>query len=116
MAGQVEEVRGSGSRRSRHATPPGHSDQNLPDDEELGPLIEKKQETRHGRRSRKDDEDADARDDEDEKLGFAVMSQTIQMTISGSIGYILDYAQDFISILFLSFAHSVAKSESKDAK
>jgi len=44
------------------------------------------------------------------------MSQTIQMTISGSIGYILDYAQDFISILFLSFAHSVAKNESKDAK
>jgi hypothetical protein len=42
MAGQVEEVRGSGSRRSRHATPPGRSHQNLPDDEELGPLIEKK--------------------------------------------------------------------------
>lgn len=35
------------------------------------------------------------------------------MTISGSVGYILDYSQDFINMLFITFAYSVSKADQK---
>lgn len=65
----------------------------------MGPLIQKKEEriktqkkeqTTNNRNQRLST--APGNDGTDDKPGFGVMTQTIQMTISGSIGYILDYS------------------------
>ena len=72
----------------------------------MAPLIQQKEEKIMKKRSEQQSRKprSSTGSETDEKQDYNIMTQTIQMTISGSIGYILDYSQDFVNMLFLSFS------------